>query len=133
MSNVSISGAKKSLKNNNKKNNTATTTNTANNKKQYDPLFDNPMVQKARESMSEEDRKRYDKIGEEMYNTINFETGVPDETIDEVLQQLKSMLESGIHPSYLTYEEKNFLEHYTGKEWYKEYGYLENDINRVNM
>jgi hypothetical protein len=43
------------------------------------------------------------------------------------------MLESGLHPSFLTYEEKSFMENYLGKEWYKEFGYLENDLHRVNM
>ena len=126
-SNVSISAAtKKRHQNENEKNE-------KNEKKEYDPLFDNPMVQQVRESMSAEDREKYDKIGKELYDSINFETGVPDETINDVLEQLKAMIESGMHPSYLSYEEKNFLEHYMGKEWYIEFGYLKNDLNRINL
>jgi len=129
-SNVSISATKK--RNQNEKNQ-KNEKNEKNQKKEYDPLFDNPMVQQVRESMSAEDREKYDKIGKELYDSINFETGVPDETVNDVLEQLKAMIESGMHPSYLSYEEKNFLEHYMGKEWYTEFGYLKNDLNRINL
>ena len=37
-------------------------------------LFTNPMVEAARAQMSEEDRKHYEKIGEEMYGNMDFET-----------------------------------------------------------
>ena len=98
-----------------------------------DPLFDNPMVQQIRDEMSPEDREKYDKIGKELYEQINFETGEIEGQIDDVLTQLKDMLRSGIHPSDLTYEEKNFLEHYMGKKWFEDFGYLENDLRRINF
>lgn len=118
---ISISNAKKALKE--KKT-----------QQKYDPLFDNPMIKQIRDGMSAEEKEHYDKVGKEMYDTINFETGnVPEETINDVLVQLRIMLESGMHPSYLTYEEKTFLEHYMGKLWFTEFGYLENDLNRINF
>ena len=128
---ISISKAKKTLKENKEKEN-----NENNEKKKvYDPLFDNPMIQQIKDGMSKEDREHYEKVGKELYDSINFETmGTEnDDTINEVLMQLRIMIESGMHPSYLTYEEKNFLVHYMGKEWYKEFGYLENDVNRINL
>ena len=102
-------------------------------KKTYDPLFDNPAVKQFRDSLSPEERQKYDKIGQELYNTINFETGETEETLSDVYEQLKAMLNSGLHPSYLTYEERSFLESYKGKNWFKDFGYLENDLNRVNF
>jgi hypothetical protein len=101
--------------------------------KKYDPLFDNPLVQQFKESLTPEERAKYEKIGQDLYNTVNFETGETEETMEDVFQQLKAMLESGLHPSFLTYEEKSFMENYLGKEWYKEFGYLENDLQRINM
>lgn len=98
-----------------------------------DPLFDNPMIQQIRDEMSPEEREKYDKIGKDLYEQINFETGTIEGEVDDVLAQLKDMLHSGIHPSDLTYEEKNFLEHYMGKEWFHEFGYLENDLRRINF
>ena len=126
-SNVSISAITKKRQEKNQKNE-KNEKNEKNDKKEYDPLFDNPIVQQVRDSMSPEDREKYDKIGKELYDSINFETGVPDETVNDVLAQLKAMIESGMHPSYLSYEEKNFLEHYMGKEWYLDFGYLKNDL-----
>jgi hypothetical protein len=101
-------------------------------KKKNDPLFDNPMFQQMKQSLSKEDQKKYDQIGKELYESINFETGEVEESID-VLAQLKIMIQSGLHPSFLSYEEKQFLENYLGKTWYLEFGYLENDLHRVNL
>lgn len=101
--------------------------------KKRDPLFDNPLVQQFKESLTPEERAKYEKIGNDLYNTINFETGETEETMQDVFAQLKAMLESGLHPSFLTYEEKSFMENYLGKEWYSQFGYLENDLQRVNM
>ena len=100
--------------------------------KKPDPLFDNEMIRKARETMSPEDRAKYDQIGKDLYETINFETGEVDNAVD-ALAQLRAMIQSGLHPSFLAYEERQFLEHYLGKEWYQEFGYLENDIKRINL
>jgi len=33
----------------------------------------------------------------------------------------------------LTYEEKDFLSQYIGKKWYENYGYMENDLHRINL
>lgn len=97
-----------------------------------DPLFDNPMFQQMKQSLSKEDQQKYDQIGKDMYESVNFETGEVEEAVD-VLSQLKIMLQSGLHPSFLSYEEKQFLENYLGKTWYLEFGYLENDLHRINL
>lgn len=99
----------------------------------YDPLFDSPLVEQFKESLTSKELTKYEKIGNDLYNTVNFETGETDQTMNDVFEQLKAMLESGLHPSFLTYEEKAFMENYLGKEWYKEFNYLENDLHRVNM
>jgi hypothetical protein len=101
-------------------------------KKKNDPLFDNPMFQQMKQSLSKEDQKKYDQIGKELYESVNFETGEVEGSID-VLSQLKIMIQSGLHPSFLSYEEKQFLENYLGKTWYLEFGYLENDLHRINL
>ena len=100
--------------------------------KKKDPLFDNPMFQQMKQSLSKEEQEKYDQIGKEMYESVNFETGEVEEAVD-VLGQIKIMLQSGLHPSFLTYEEKQFLESYLGKTWYLQFGYLENDVYRINL
>ena len=106
-----------------------------------DPLFDNPMFQNMKKSLPESEQKKYDEYGEHMYSNITdkgdvansfTETGEFNAAVDTV-SQIKVMLSSGMHPSYLSREEKEFLSNYLGKEWYIEFGYLENDLNRINM
>ena len=80
-------------------------------KEKKDPLFDNPMFQQMKQSLSKEDQQKYDQIGKELYESINFETGEVEGAVD-VMAQLKIMLQSGLHPSFLSYEEKQFLENY---------------------
>jgi len=105
---------------------------TSNNKK--DPLFDNPMFQEMKNSLSVEEQKKYEQCGKYMYEEMDQldEKGDIKAAIDTV-SQIKLMLESGMHPSYLEKEEREFLSSYLGDEWYKNFGYLENDLNRVNM
>lgn len=99
-----------------------------------DPLFDNPMFQEMKNSMSPEEQKKYEEYGKYMYEEMDqfSETGDMKAAIDTV-SQIKLMLESGMHPSYLEKEEREFLKNYLGEHWYKNFGYLENDLNRVNM
>lgn len=113
----------------------------ANNLNKKDPLFENPMFQNMKKSLPESEQKKYEESGEHMYSNINDngdsstafnETGEFNAAVDTVAQ-IKVMLLSGMHPSYLSKEEKEFLSNYLGKEWYLEFGYLENDLNRINM
>ncbi len=97
-----------------------------------DPLFDNPTFKNMKNQLSPEERQKYEKIGKELYENVDFEKGTVPGAMD-ALAQLRIMLQSGMHPSYLTLEEKQFLENYLGKEWFKEFGYLENDLNRINL
>ena len=99
-----------------------------------DPLFENPMFQEMKNSLSVEDQKKYEQYGKYMYEEMDQldEKGDIKAAIDTV-SQIKLMLESGMHPSYLEKEEREFLKNYLGEEWYKNFGYLENDLNRVNM
>ena len=105
---------------------------TSNTKK--DPLFDNPMFQEMKNSLPIEEQKKYEEYGKYMYEEMDqfTESGDMKAAIDTV-SQIKLMLESGMHPSYLEKEEREFLKNYLGEDWYKKFGYLENDLNRVNM
>lgn len=99
-----------------------------------DPLFDNPMFQEMKKSLSPEEQKKYEQYGKYMYEEMDqfTENGDMKAAIDTV-SQIKLMLESGMHPSFLEKEEKEFLKNYLGDKWYETFGYLENDLNRMNM
>jgi len=108
--------------------------------KNADPLFNEKRLNEITSKLSEDDKKRYSKIGEEMYNTIKFEDinsqGIPD-TNDEIeienVSQIKMMLLSGIHPSYLNNQEKDLMKNNLGEKWYESFGFLEVDLNRINF
>jgi len=97
-------------------------------------LFDDPTFKKMKESLSKEEQEKYDKAGEHMYG-YDFDEKGDSKTSEEVLEQLKMALKSGLHPSDLEKEELEFLEKYhpLGKLWFKDFGYLENDLNRINF
>lgn len=103
--------------------------------KTYDPLFDNPVFTEMKKSLPIEEQKRYEEIGKQMYGNLENDFNEKGEinAAVEMVAQIRVMLQSGMHPSYLSRDEREFLENYIGKEWYKEFGYLEADINRVNM
>jgi hypothetical protein len=103
-------------------------------KERKDPLFDHPTFQEMKNSLPQEEQEKYEKYGKYMYEEMDqfTETGDMKAAIDTV-SQIKLMLDSGMHPSYLEKEEKEFLKNYLGEDWYKKFGYLENDLNRVNM
>lgn len=117
----------------NKDNNTSVT----NKNKLYnqEDLFNNPMVEKAKKHLPKETLENLKAYGEEMFS-IDFETkgtSADDTTSEEVLAQLDMMLRSGIHPSDLNFEEKDFLKEYVGPKWYEKYGWMENDLHRINL
>lgn len=104
------------------------------------PLFDDKHLQNMYNSLSDEDKLNYKKIGEHMYNSIDFSEinsqGLNDnhKEIDlENVSQLKLMLQSGIHPSYLSNQDKDLLKNNLGEKWYEKFGFLENDLNRINF
>lgn len=100
-----------------------------------DPLFDNPMFVEMKNSLPIEEQKKYEEMGEHMYGNIDTafnEKGEFNAAV-ETVAQIRVMLQSGMHPSFLSKDEREFLENYIGKEWYKEFGYLEADINRINF
>ena len=100
-----------------------------------DNLFDNPMVRAAREALSEEDKARYKRQGEEMYNSIDFEknkvlSNLPEEML-ESLAYVEGQLRSGLHPSDMDDNDKNLLEEAYGKEWYKKWSFVEEDLKTI--
>jgi hypothetical protein len=98
-------------------------------------LFDNPMTRAALAAMTDDQKRRYKEIGQEMYGHMNFEDSkvlndVPP-PMEEALAYIQEQLKSGLHPSDLDENEKAFLVDALGNEWYKKWGYLEEDLNEI--
>lgn len=97
----------------------------------YD-LFNNPMIDMARQGLTKEQVEEYKKIGEYMYST-NFkvqEAGSvekpPDKT--DILQYAIEALKSGLHPTDLSETELQHLNEVYGDKWYEKYGWGPEDV-----
>lgn len=98
-------------------------------------LFDNPMTRSALAAMSDDDKRRYKELGQEMYGHMNFEdakvlNNVPA-PMEEALAYIHEQLKSGLHPSELDDNEKAFLVDSEGEEWYKKWDYIKEDLEQI--
>lgn len=96
-------------------------------------LFNNPMVQQAREAMSPELIEEYKKIGEEMYKSVDFVSSevldnpasvgvkpLKDSTPEEIVEAvayITDAIKSGLHPDYLDETEKDVCKAFYGDDW----------------
>ena len=85
------------------------------------------MVKKAREAMNPEQIEEYRKFGEKFYGDMNFDK--LEENLDLGVKVLLESVKSGLHPSYLSKEEKDVLLSKLGTHWYEKYGYSDEDFN----
>jgi hypothetical protein len=98
-------------------------------------LFDNPMTRAALAAMSDEQKRKYKEIGQEMYGHMNFEdskvlNNIPH-PMEETIAYIQEQLKSGLHPSDLEDNEKSFLTDALGKEWYNKWGYVKEDLTSI--
>ena len=98
-------------------------------------LFDNPMVRAAMAALSEEDKEKYKMIGDHLYGRINFEdeqslNNMPP-SMAEAVAYIEMCMRSGLHPSMLEDNERALLKENYGEEWYKKWGYVEQDLTEI--
>ena len=99
-------------------------------------LFDNKMINSAIASLSVDDKKRYQQMGEEMYNSVNFSDNIilnnfPPPVI-ESLQDIELQIKDGLHPSDMDKDQKNLLKEIYGDEWYTKWGFTKEDLDKIN-
>ena len=84
-------------------------------------LFNNPMTNSALKAMSSEQREEYRKIGEKLYNGINFEDGKILDSMpapfNEAIKYIELGLNSGLLPNELSKDEQNLLIEKYGDNW----------------
>ena len=95
-------------------------------------MFDSPMFQKMIENLSDEDREKYKRIGEYMYNSVDYEKNeilnkVKTPT-EEILGYIELALQSGISIEDLEPEERQYMKDQFGNKWYEKYGFTLDDI-----
>jgi hypothetical protein len=96
-------------------------------------LFEGVLVKSAISALSDEDKEKYRKLGQELYGKIDFENSKilstnPD-PIKESISYIESQLKSGIHPSMLEDTEKEIMNDFVGPEWYVSWGYTAEELN----
>lgn len=82
-------------------------------------LWNDPHIQECIRRLDPQTKARYKRIGDAMYDTIDFCD--PDTTTAETATQIKLMLRDGLKTSMLTPEEKEVFDKVYGKEALKKY------------
>jgi hypothetical protein len=84
-------------------------------------LFDNPTINEIKKNLSDEDKKKYAKFGESMYNSIDYNSGV---TLDKnsydmtlVIKYILEGLKSGLSVDDLSENEVAILVQAFGENW----------------
>lgn len=92
-------------------------------------LFENPRVKAAYESLSPAEKARYTSIGEQLYDSVDFEECNVNEPMLEATAYIQNQLKSGLHPSMMEQNEKDLMKESYGEEWYIKYGYVKEDLD----
>jgi len=106
-------------------------------KEKENSLWNNSMITSALNAMSHEELDNYKKLGESMFGNINFETAsITDKNnvplfLNDAASYICESIKSGLHPSMLTEDEKAVMENVLGKEWYKKYDYVKEDLDSI--
>lgn len=80
----------------------------------------------AKDSVSAADMERYEKIGKEMYGSIDYDTSQILNNPDILLESTSYIMEalkSGLHHSYLTERECTVMKESYGDDWIKKLGF----------
>lgn len=97
--------------------------------------FSSPAFDRQRSKLSEEEKRVFEKMGNNIYNTVDYESAKmynPEDNVSEFIESLtdiRSALSSGLHPSRLTDEELRVLVKCMGEKWYEELGYKSSDLS----
>lgn len=99
-------------------------------------LFNNPMIELARSAIPKEQLEKFERIGKEMYNNVDYETSTINgqnlpKTIAESVVYIMEGIKAGLHPSDLSDEEKFLLKEVYGEKWYERFGYVEKDLTDI--
>lgn len=83
------------------------------------------------QSIPPEERENYQKLGEKFHQSFNVFTGTVEDlsaiSMEESLAYIVESLKAGLHPSFLTEDERAMLVAGYGDEWYKKWGYTQTE------
>jgi preprotein translocase subunit SecA len=104
-----------------------------------DLFNNNPTMERIKQGMSQEMLDNYKSMGERMYASLpnddeNKSVSLEYEDKEDMTEATAYILEgvkSGLHPSFLTDNEKRVLETNLGAEWYVPLGYSKEDLETL--
>ena len=94
-------------------------------------LFNNPMVNSAKNALTPEQQEQYRLIGDYMYNQEIYKTieNKKEPTDIDYLTSAVEALKAGLHPNDLKQQELVLLVNTYGENWYEKFGYEKDDIS----
>jgi hypothetical protein len=96
-------------------------------------LYDNPMTRAAKNAMTPEQLEEYKKIGEHMYNGVDYKikemgSEVKEPSKEELAMYATQALNSGLNPFDLSDQEVKALNEVYGHKWYLNFDYKEDEV-----
>lgn len=100
-------------------------------------LFNNPMVDAAKKALTPEQLEDYKRMGEYMYNSIDYKNAVMDPKVKETKEEDFVMyavqaLKAGGDPNDLTEPEIQGLNKVYGDKWYEMFGLEEHEVSNFH-
>ena len=93
-------------------------------------LFNNPMVESAKNALTPDQQEEYKEIGKYMYNRdYNIDkVGSKDPTTEQILTYADEGLKAGLDPFELDEKELQALISVYGNEWFEKYGFEKDEV-----
>ena len=86
-------------------------------------------------SIPEEEKEKFRKLGEKFHSSFDVGKAAPVDlsviNMEESLAYVVEQLKSGLHPSFLTEDEKAIVEAGYGPEWYTNWDYTKEDLELI--
>jgi hypothetical protein len=101
-------------------------------------LYNNPLIESAKKAMTPEQLDEYKRMGEYMYNNIDYKTAAVGSTIrqskdeDFIFYAVES-LKSGGDPNDLTEDEIQALCKIYGGNWYERFGFKDDEVPKPKL
>lgn len=107
-----------------------------NNEYKRDPtqFMDPKVFEEMSKSISPELAEKWKQAGEAMYSNLD-ENGdwIPPNKDPGVIANIIESIKSGLHPSYLTKDEKLILQGNLGDNWYEDYGFKKEEMEKCGF
>jgi hypothetical protein len=78
-----------------------------------------------------DNEKKKDFKPEDVIEILNGNTEKSIDPVKDFMSYIRLQLSDGLHPSFLEKEEKYFLSSNLGEDWYKEWGYVKEDLDDI--